>query len=306
MHLYRIFGRIVQSLMTLVCLMLAVFLLVRLTGSPVNLYLPLDASEEMRVELTQKLGLDQSVLQQFAQWSKGAAQFDFGRSLWHDQPAAQVVLDALPHTLALGGIVLSIAIVLAVVIGSLAAVKPHGLFDRLASAGSSIGASAPDFWVALMFVFLFSVELRWLPTSGSGGASYWVLPVATLVLRPFGILVQIVRGAVIVALAASFIKTAKAKGAQRVRVLFVHALPNALLPIVTVVGDLAAQLAGGVTVIETVFGWPGIGKLMIDAILQRDFPVMQAGILAVATVIVLINITVEVLYPIIDPRVRTS
>jgi peptide/nickel transport system permease protein len=157
-----------------------------------------------------------------------------------------------------------------------------------------------------MFVFLFSVELRWLPTSGSGGASYWVLPVATLVLRPFGILVQIVRGAVIVALAASFIKTAKAKGAQRVRVLFVHALPNALLPIVTVVGDLAAQLAGGVTVIETVFGWPGIGKLMIDAILQRDFPVMQAGILAVATVIVLINITVEVLYPIIDPRVRTS
>jgi len=304
MSLNQLLQRVLQSVLTLIGLMLVVFVLIRLTGSPVNLFLPLDASDEMREALTAQLGLDQPLGVQFGRWFADAARLDLGASLWHSRPAAEVVLEALPHTLALGAIVLTLATLGAVVVGALAAFRPHGLFDRLASAGSLMGASVPDFWIALMAVLLFAVSLHWLPTSGYGGAQYWVLPVATLVFRPFGVLVQIVRGSMIAAFTAPYIRTARAKGAQNRRVIFVHALRNALLPMVTVAGDLAAQLAGGVTVIETVFGWPGIGKLMIDAILQRDFAVLQAGILAVAAVIVLINIVIDLLYPLIDPRVR--
>ncbi len=298
--------RLAQSALALVGLMVTVFVLVRLTGSPVDLYLPTDADDEARQELARQLGLDLPLHVQFGRWAADVVRLDLGESLWHSRPAAEVVLEALPQTLALGAVVLAIAIAGAVVVGSLAAVRPQGVFDRIASTVSLAGASVPDFWIGLMGILLFAVTLRWLPTSGYGGAVYWVLPVATLVLRPFGILVQVVRGSVIAALASPYVRTARAKGAQDRRVLFVHTLRNALLPMVTVAGDLAAQFAGGVTVVEAVFGWPGIGKLMIDAILQRDFAVLQAGILAVAAVIVLINIAVDVSYSLIDPRVRTD
>ncbi|MDH4442466.1 MAG: ABC transporter permease [Rhizobium sp.] len=298
--------RLGQGLATLVVLMVTVFLLVRLTGSPVDLYLPLDASAEMREALTARLGLDQPLWAQFATWLGEVLRLDFGTSLWQNRPAIELVATALPETLALGAITLALAFVGAVIIGSLAALKPHGIFDSLASALSLAGASIPDFWFALMAVMVFAVILGWLPTSGPGGPLHWVLPVLTLVLRPFGILVQVVRGAMIATLSQPYIRAARAKGALERRVLFRHALRNAMLPVITITGDLAAQFAGGVTVIETVFGWPGIGKLMIDAILQRDFAVLQAGVLVVATLIIVINIIIDLLYAAIDPRVRVS
>jgi peptide/nickel transport system permease protein len=296
--------RIGHGAVALLGLMAVVFVLVRMTGSPVNLFLPLDATNEMRRALTARLGLDQPLHIQFMVWLSDAARLDLGNSLWHSRPAAEVVLSALPQTLTLGAIVLCLSIAGALVVGSLAAFRPNGAVDRIASLLSLAGASIPDFWLALMSILLFSVAWGLVPTSGYGGFEFWILPVATLVVRPFGILVQIIRGSMLAALEAPFIKTARAKGAPERRVIFVHALRNALLPMVTVAGDLAAQLAGGVTVIEVVFGWPGIGKLMIDAIMQRDFPVLQAGILAVATVIVLINIAIDLIYSMIDPRVR--
>jgi peptide/nickel transport system permease protein len=304
MSLSYVIRRILESIVALFALMVVVFALVRATGSPVNLFLPLDASQEMRDAMTVRLGLDQPLPVQFWHWLVDAVHLDLGMSLWRGRPALDVVLEALPHTLMLGGVVLLIAFVLAVIVGAIAAFRPNGIFDRIAGVFSLAGASVPDFWLALMGILLFAVILGWLPTSGSGAIQYWVLPVATLVMRPFGMLVQIVRGSMISALGSTYVRTARAKGASERRVIFVHALRNGLLPALTIAGDLATQLAGGVTVVEVVFGWPGIGKLMIDAILNRDFAVLQAGILCVATIVVTINIVMDLIYVSVDPRIQ--
>jgi peptide/nickel transport system permease protein len=292
------------ALLALAGLMIAVFFLVRLTGDPVNLYLPVDASQAARDAMRERLGLDRSVWFQFLDWGAQMLRFDFGTSLWHNRPALEVVLQALPNTLALGAIALVLAFGSAIVFGSLAALKPGSWFDRLVNLVSQAAASVPDFWLGLMGILIFAVSLRLLPTSGFGGPIYWILPVACLFARPFGTLVQIVRGSMIEALNASFVRTARAKGASEGRVTFVHALRTALLPAITVTGDLAAQFAGGGGVVEVVFGFPGIGKLLIDGILKRDFALVQASIFCVAVVIFLINILVDLLYAAVDPRVR--
>lgn len=292
------------AVLALAGLMVAVFFLVRLTGDPVNLYLPVDATPAAREAMRVRLGLDQSVWFQFLDWGAQMLRFDFGTSLWHNRPALEVVLEALPNTLLLGAIALAIAFVLAVVAGSVAALRPGEAVDRVVNLVSQAAASVPDFWLGLMGILVFAVMLRMLPTSGFGGPIYWILPVACLFARPFGTLVQIVRGSMIEALNASFVRTARAKGAQEGRVTFVHALRTALLPAITVTGDLAAQFAGGGGVVEVVFGFPGMGKLLIDGILKRDFALVQASIFCVAVVIFLINILVDVLYAAVDPRVR--
>ena len=290
--------------LALAALMTSAFFLVRLTGDPVNLYLPVDASDAAREAMRIRLGLDRSLLAQFFDWAWDILSLDFGMSLWHNRPAMDVVLEALPNTLALGAIALALAFTAAIVMGSIAAVNAGGWIDRGVNVLSQAAASVPDFWLGLMGVLLFAVTFRILPTSGFGGPIYWVLPVACLFARPFGTLVQIVRGSMIEALNATFVRTARAKGARDGRVTFVHALRNALLPAVTVTGDLAAQFAGGGGVVEVVFGFPGIGKLLIDGILKRDFAIVQASIFAVAVVIFVINILVDMLYASIDPRVR--
>ncbi|NNH84280.1 ABC transporter permease [Rhizobium laguerreae] len=292
--------------LALAALMTSAFFLVRLTGDPVNLYLPVDASDAAREAMRVRLGLDRSLPWQFLDWAGDMLSLDFGTSLWHNRPAMEVVLEALPNTLALGAIALTLAFIAAVIIGSIAAVNAGGWIDRAVNVLSQAAASVPDFWLGLMGVLLFAVTLRILPTSGFGGPIYWILPVACLFARPFGTLVQIVRGSMIEALNATFVRTARAKGARSGRVTFVHALRNALLPAVTVTGDLAAQFAGGGGVVEVVFGFPGIGKLLIDGILKRDFAIVQASIFAVAVVIFVINILVDMLYASIDPRVRVE
>ncbi|MBY5533988.1 ABC transporter permease [Rhizobium leguminosarum] len=292
--------------LALAALMTSAFFLVRLTGDPVNLYLPVDASDAAREAMRVRLGLDRSLPWQFLDWAGDMLSLDFGTSLWHNRPAMDVVLEALPNTLALGAIALTLAFIAAVIIGSIAAVNAGGWIDRAINVLSQAAASVPDFWLGLMGVLLFAVTLRILPTSGFGGPIYWILPVACLFARPFGTLVQIVRGSMIEALNATFVRTARAKGARDGRVTFVHALRNALLPAVTVTGDLAAQFAGGGGVVEVVFGFPGIGKLLIDGILKRDFAIVQASIFAVAVVIFFINILVDMLYASIDPRMRVE
>jgi peptide/nickel transport system permease protein len=298
--------RTIFAALALAALMTSAFILVRLTGDPVNLYLPVDASDAAREAMRVRLGLDRSLLAQLLDWAGDMFRLDFGMSLWHNRPAMDVVLEALPNTLALGAIALTLAFLAAIVAGSIAAVNAGGWIDRGINVLSQAAASVPDFWLGLMGVLLFAVTFRLLPTSGFGGPVYWVLPIACLFARPFGTLVQIVRGSMIEALNATFVRTARAKGARSKRVIFVHALRNALLPAVTVTGDLAAQFAGGGGVVEVVFGFPGIGKLLIDGILKRDFAIVQASIFAVAVVIFIINILVDMLYASIDPRVRVE
>jgi peptide/nickel transport system permease protein len=296
--------RAVQSLASLAGLIVLVFFLARLTGDPSALYLPIDASPESRQEFAAQNGFDQPDIVQFGHFLAGLAHFDFGNSLRQSRPALTVVLDAFPVTLALAGLSMSIALLLAIIIGSLAAWRPNGLFDRIANLLALVGASAPNFWVAIVGILVFAVWLRLVPTSGMGGPSYWILPVAVLVLRPLGLIAQVVRGSMIGALTSAYVKTARAKGVRSRSIIFVHALRNAMLPVITVAGDQAAGIINGAVIVETVFGFAGIGKLLIDSITYRDFAVLQAAVLVTAIAILVMNILIDLAYAALDPRIR--
>ncbi len=296
--------RALHSVLSLIGLIVLVFFLVRLTGDPTNLFLPLDASLETRQEFRERHGFDEPLIVQFGRYVQGLARFDFGESIRQQRPAVDIALEAFPTTLRLAFLTMVIVISAALVIGALAAYRPRGLFDRISSVTTLAGASAPEFWVAIMGILLFAVALGWLPTSGTGTAWHWVLPIAVLVIRPFGLLVQVVRGAMITALSSAYVKTARAKGVRERAVIFIHALRNAMLPVITVAGDQATGIVNGAVVIETIFGFPGIGKLMIDAVLQRDFAVVQAAVLVTAIAIFLMNILIDIAYAVLDPRIR--
>ncbi|MGC9436855.1 ABC transporter permease [Streptomyces sp. WG5] len=299
--------RVVSSAVPLICVVLGVFFLSRMTGDPVDLYLPLSATPEQRAEFSAAQGFDLSIPAQLWNYLVDAAHLDFGTSLRTGQSAGSMVIDAFPVTLQLAGVTMLLAITGAVLVGSLAAYRPNSLVDRIASLLSMTAAGIPDFWFAIMGVLVFGVSLGLLPTSGTlGGPEIWVLPVATLLIRPFGVLVQVVRGSMVTALSAPYVKIARAKGAAPRRVVFGHALRNAVTPVLTVAGDLTVGLVNGAVIVETIFGWPGIGKLMIDSILQRDFAVLQAAVLLTAVTIFVLNILVDVCHALADPRVRQA
>jgi peptide/nickel transport system permease protein len=301
-----ILRRGLHSLFALVGLIVLVFFLARLTGSPADLYLPIDATVEQRQDFMQRHGFDRPLIVQFGDFLVGLTEGDLGHSIRKDRPALDVVLEAIPVTLWLAAVTMVLAIGSAILVGSLAARHPGGAFDRIASMASLAAASAPDFWVAVSAILLFAVTLGWLPTSGMGGPVTWILPIAVLVIRPFGILVQVVRNTMVGVLSAPYIKTARAKGIGERTIVFVHALRNAMLPVITVAGDQAAGIVNGAVIVETIFGWPGIGKLMIDAIVQRDFAIIQASIFVTASLIFVLNILIDLAYAALDPRVREA
>jgi peptide/nickel transport system permease protein len=303
--MYRFLAkRTVASAISLILLVVAVFFLSRLTGDPTNLFLPINASQEVRDNFRRLHGLDLPLLEQFWRYVVDLVHLDFGESIRRARPALDVVLQAFTWTLWLGLLTMSIVSVTAIVIGSLAAFKVGGVFDRIATFCSLIGASAPDFWIAIVAIMLFSVRLDWLPTSGTGTVWHWILPVSVLFIRPFGLILQVVRGSMITALSSAYVKTARAKGVGPRATIFVHALRNAMLPVITVISDQAAALLNGAVIVETIFGFPGVGKLMIDAILQRDFSVVLASIMVTAFAIFLMNILIDIAYAVLDPRIR--
>ena len=298
--------RALQSILSLIGLIVLVFFLARLTGDPTSLYLPVDASIQDRQEFAHRHGFDQPVHMQFFRYVGDLARLDFGTSIRRDMPALGAVLHAIPHTLKLAAVTMALSLVTSLVVGCLAAWRPNSVFDRMASTLSLGGASTPDFWVAIMGILILAVALGWLPTSGMGGPSYWVLPIFTLSLKPTGILVQVVRGSMISTLQAAFITTARAKGLRERQVLFVHALRNSMISMITVAGDQAVGMLNGAVVVETVFGWPGVGKLMIDAINQRDFALVQVAVLVTALAIFSLNVVIDLIYAMLDPRIRLS
>jgi len=297
--------RAVSSLISLAGLVVLVFFLSRLTGDPAALYLPIDASEEMRQNFREIHGLNDPLLAQFGRYIGDLAVLDFGESIRKARPAIEVVLEGFVWTLQLALITMTLVTVAAVVLGSLAAFRVGSAFDRLASMLSLIGASAPDFWIAIVAIVVFSVGLGWVPTSGTGTVWHWILPIAVLFIRPFGLIVQVVRGAMLTALGSAYVKTARAKGVRNRPIIFVHTLRNAMLPVITVIGDQAAALLNGAVVVETIFGFPGVGKLMIDSILQRDFNVILAAIMVTALAIFVMNLLIDIAYALLDPRIRT-
>lgn len=299
-----LFSRSLQSLVALIAVVLFVFFLVRLTGDPAALYLPIDASLEDRANFARNHGLDQPIHVQLWVFLSSLAVGDFGMSIRSARPALDVVLEAYPTTLALGAMTMMIALCLAIVLGAMSAYRPGGAIDRGARIISLFSASVPDFWIAIMAIMLFAVALGWLPTSGTGGPAYWVMPVAVLMLRPLGVLIQVVRASMAETLRSAYIKTARSKGVSERGVIFVHALRNAFMPILTVAGDQAIAIANGAVIVETVFGWPGIGRVMIESVGQRDFAVVQASIIIIALTVFLLNFLIDIAYTRLDPRVR--
>ncbi len=296
--------RSMASLISLVGLVVLVFFLSRLTGDPTDLYLPIDATDAMRQQFREIYGLDDPLIVQFGRYVGDLVQLDFGESIRKARPAIDVVLEAFVWTLQLALITMALVTVAAVVVGSLAAFRVGGFFDRVSGILSLVAASAPDFWVAIVAIVVFAVGLGWLPTSGTGTVWHWVLPIAVLFIRPFGLIVQVVRGSMISTLSSAYVKTARAKGVRTRSIIFVHALRNAMLPVITVIGDQAASLLNGAVVIETIFGFPGVGKLMIDSILQRDFTVVLASIIVTALAIFVMNLLIDLAYAALDPRIR--
>lgn len=298
-------NRIVSSFVSLVALLVMVFFLSRLTGDPAALFLPLDATPQMIEQFRELHGLNDPLIVQFGHYVWDVLHLDFGESLRQSRPAIEVVMQAFAWTLQLALITVVLFTLAAIVIGSLAAFRPGGIFDRAASLLSLIGASAPDFWVAIVGITVFSIGLGWLPTSGTGSVWHWILPIAVLFIRPFGLILQVVRGSMVQAFGSAYVKTARAKGVRDRSIIFVHTLRNAMLPVITVVGDQAAALLNGAVVVETIFGFPGVGKLMIDSILNRDFNVILAAIMVTAVAIFIMNLVIDMAYALLDPRIRT-
>jgi len=275
-----------------------------LTGDPTLAMVPQDATPQQIQEVRHRMGFDRPFIVQYGLFISRAVRGDFGFSYRLQQPALRVVMDRMPATLRLAAVSVGISLLVAVPIGIIAAVKRNSLVDRLTMIGVLFGQSMPTFWFGIMAIVIVSVKLRWLPTSGYQGPKYLILPGLTLGLYTSAIIARILRSSLIEALGRDYIRTARAKGLSEARVLFRHALRNAWIPVITVVGLQIGYLMGGSIITETVFSYPGMGLLTIQAILGQDMPVVQAFVVTVAAIIVLINLIVDILYTYLDPRVK--
>ena len=282
-----------------------VFVVLRLVpADPAVLILGSDATQEEIDALRAEMGLDRSIVAQYGIFLTDVLQGDFGDSYRQQTDAMGLVLERLPATIKLAVAALSIAVVIGIPLGLVAALRVNGFVDRAVSAVSLLLQSLPGFWVGIVFILVFSRTLQWFPSGGSESWKHLVLPAVTLALPFIAILTRMTRSGLLEVINESYIQTARAKGLSERIVIFPHAMRNALIPIVTVVGLQFGQLLGGAVIIETVFAWTGVGRLLIDAIGQRDYNVVQAAIVVIATFFVVINLIVDLLYGYLDPRVR--
>ncbi|HEX5814278.1 MAG TPA: ABC transporter permease [Methylomirabilota bacterium] len=280
------------------------FAALRLSGDPAATMLPGDASVEELVALRHQLGLDRPLWLQYVQFLGGALTGDFGTSFRHQQPALPLVLERLPATLELAGAALALAVALALPLGILAAVYRGRLLDVLAMAFAVVGQATPYFWMGIMLILVVSVELGWLPTSGRGGVERLILPAVTLGTHFAASLARLTRTSMLEVLGQQFVTTARAKGLSEWSVVLAHALKNAAVPVVTLIGLQFGTLLGGAVVTETIFAWPGVGRLAVQSVFVRDYPVVQAGVFVLALTFVAINLLVDLLYGVLDPRIR--
>jgi peptide/nickel transport system permease protein len=296
--------RLAQTALILVGITLVVFWVIRLSGDPVLLMLPADASQQDIQRLRELLGFDQPVPIQLWRFMERVATGDFGTSLRFQEPALALVLDRLPSTVLLALTALSVATVIALPLGVLSAVRRNSVWDHAAMAVALLGQSMPIFWTGIMLITIFAVALDLLPSSGSGTIPHLVLPAAALGFFSTGRMARLVRGGMIEILGEDYVRTARAKGLTERRVLYGHALRNCLLPVITLLGLELGSTLGGAVVTEMVFAWPGVGRLIVSAIFARDYPLVQAAVFVVAAMFVVVNLVVDLLYAVIDPRIR--
>lgn len=300
-YLIRRLGRAIFALWGISTI---VFVVLRLSGDPAMLLLPQEASVEDVMRLRHDLGLDDPLLLQYLRFLGNSVVGNFGESLRHREPAMALVRSHLWATLELSFAAFCVAAVVAVPIGILAAAKPHSLQDHAVMTLTLIGQSAPTFWIGIMLILAFGLELRWFPIGGRGTLSHLVMPALTLGAFAMASIARLTRSAMLDVLRLDYINTARAKGLSNRRVIWKHALKNAAIPVVTIMGLQFGALLGGAVVTETVFSWPGIGRLAIQGIYNRDYPVVQASVFIAAAFFVLINFVVDLLYTILDPRIR--
>ena len=300
-----ILKRLWHGVIVILGVTIIVFVVTRLIGDPVKLMLPMEATLEQRAAFEKQLGLDRPIPVQFLEFLGDIAHLQFGDSLWQHRPAMEIVFERMPYTLELAFSAIGLAFVLAIPLGIIAALRPGGATDRGTVFFSLIGLSLPQFWLGLLLIVIFAVQLHWLPTSGAATKAHILLPALTLSLPALARLVMIIRSSMIDELNQQYVKTGFAKGLPFYRVVGIHALRNAGLPIVTLVGwELIRAVAGYSVVVETVFAWPGLGMTAMQAIDREDLILLQAVVFTVAITVVLINILMDVAYTIIDPRLK--
>lgn len=300
-----ILGRLWQGLIVVLCVVVFVFVLTRMVGDPVRVMLPLEATPEQRALFEAQLGLDRPIIEQFVTYVKEVAVFDFGESLWQRRPVMEIISERAGGTLLLTFVAIAFAIVLAIPLGVLAALKPEGWVDRFVVVTSLIGLSVPQFWLGLLLIVFFALQLGWLPTSGAGGFRHLILPALTLAIPAMTRIVIVVRSSMIDQLNTQYIKTCRAKGLAPWRVIWLHALRNSLVTIFTLCGwELIRALSGYTVVVETVFAWPGLGLTAIQAIERQDLILVQAIVFLVAIMVVVLNLIFDLIYRVIDPRIK--
>jgi peptide/nickel transport system permease protein len=299
--------RIAQGLIVILGVTVVVFVVTRMVGDPVDVLLPLEATEEQRAAFERALGFDRPIPVQFADYLGDVVRGDFGESIWQHRPAMEIVFEHLPRTFQLVVPAMALMVVLAVPLGVLAALRPGKLSDRITVVLSIAGLSIPQFWLGLLLIIVFAVELKWLPPLGFGGFENLILPMVTLALPAVGRLAMIVRSSMIDELNQQYVKMATAKGLPYSRVVAVHALRNAGIPALTLTGwETIRALAGYSVIVETVFQWPGLGFLAIQSIDRQDLILLQAIVFVVAVMVVVINVLVDILYKAIDPRIQLA
>ncbi len=312
--------RLIQMVIVLWAVSVLVFFMMSFTGDPTFMMVPLDATEEQIAQARRILGLDESHLVQYWRFLSNIAQGDFGRSFVFRQPAMTLILERLPATLEIVFLAMGMALLVAVPLGVYAGANPGKPASRAVMAGSLVGISLPGFWLGMVLIFVVAVKLQWLPSSGRGPTTEWlgmrvsflswdgfkhlILPAITLSVGTLAILMRIIRAEMVEVMKQDYIKFARAKGASAKGILFKHGLKNALIPLVTVFGLMLGDLIAFATLTETIFAWPGIGKLLVDSIYRGDRPVIVVYLMFVALMFVVVNFIVDVLYALIDPRIK--
>jgi ABC-type dipeptide/oligopeptide/nickel transport system permease component len=298
--------RLLQSLLVLLGISFVVFGILHLTGDPALVLLPPDATAEDIERFRQQMGFNDPFLVQYWRFLRGALHGNFGESLRHGEPAFELVVERMPATFELAGAALVIALLLSIPAGVVSAVRRNTLVDYVATVVALLGQSMPTFWLGIMLILVFSVQFGLLPSSGRGTVQHLILPAVTLGLFTTARITRLTRSGMLEVLNQDYIRTARAKGVASPPVVWKHALKNAAIPIVTIVGIELGTLLGGSVITETIFAWPGVGRLSVQAIYNRDYPVVQAAVFTLASTFVVVNLLVDVVYTYLDPRIRLT
>ena len=296
--------RLIQGIIALLALAVVVFILVRLSGDPLDMMLPMGATEADRLHLEQSLGLDQPYHVQFYLFITNALKGDFGESIRFADSASDLFFTAFPNTLILLVLAFSLALSIAIPLGVLAAVKRGTIFDRLARGFAVVGMATPTFWLGLVLIQIFAVQLGILPVSRMGGPLHYIMPTMTLGFFLVAGMMRLLRSGMLDVLDSEYVKLARIKGVKESTVVWRHALRNALTTLISFVGVYFAYLITGAIVVETVFAWPGVGRLVYQGVIYRDFPLVQCILILKGVFIISINILVDIIYAYLDPRIR--